>query len=120
VGNMGLLFSAMQFAAVFDAATRDSSSAVTDVTEAQLDATVWLEDETATLEEAEALGYGRMNYQGRIHAVIHSGLPIAGREGAISVASAIVINRDRNYSRDAQESGSGFRAIFSGTHPMQT
>src|SRR5438046_9401406 len=79
----GLLFDASQFAAMLGATRRDSNSAVS---EAQPEATVWLEDETATLEAGYARRHGRINYQGRNYALIHSGLSIAGRGGAYAAS----------------------------------
>jgi hypothetical protein len=102
--KLGLLFDARQFAAVFGAATRDSSSAVT---EAQRDATVWLEDETGALEAGYTRRRGRINYQGRNYAFILSGLSIADAEGASIVASGIVMRLGKLSDFNGTYSASG-------------
>src|SRR5258707_4692081 len=115
--KLSLLFDARQFAAVFGAATRDSNSAVT---EAQRDATVWLEDEPGALEAGYARRRGRMNYQGRSYAFILSGLSIADAEGASIVASGIVMRLEKlsDFNGTYWASGGGTTGVGAPRRPI--
>jgi hypothetical protein len=86
--ELGLLFDAKQFACVFRAATRD-------VAETRVDARVWLADGAGSSEVGIARRHGRITYQGRTYALIHSGLSMDGGEGTSTVASGIVMRLGR-------------------------
>jgi hypothetical protein len=112
--KLGLLFDAKQFAAAFGAATGDSSSAAT---EAQSDASVWVEGGASVAGAGFAWGHGQINYKRNQHRFSILGL-CTGDVHAASISatgSVVCLRKLSDFSGNYSELGAEARAAGGGS-----
>jgi hypothetical protein len=109
--KLSLMFDAKQFAAVFGAASDDSSAA-----RSEANVMMWLEGGVGSTGAGFAWGHGQMNFQGRNHLFRVSSLSIAdaGAAGIYATGRVMRLRKISDFSGNYQASGAGATMAGSG------